>query len=465
MNFALYTLGCKLNQLEGEGIADSFRKAGFTLDSQGLVADGPGIIIINTCTVTSKADQKCRRLIRKALRENPDSCVIVTGCYAQLDPEEIAALEDEAGGSGFRRLFVTGGGGDAAGTAKSALLELPAYVREVLARSPDSALPEIVESWMTRARVGAAANGAFDFKPEEFAFHSRGYLKIQDGCNNSCGYCRVRLARGPSVSLLKESALAALRSSEAHGCAEMMITGVNITQYRHSGIDFAGLLEYLLEGTASIALRLSSLEPEAVDDRLSSVLAHPRVRPHFHLSVQSGSDHVLRAMGRVYISRTVEQAAALLRGVKDNPFLACDIIAGFPGESSADFDQTLALCTQTGFAWIHAFPYSKRPGTAASSLKNPVCERDITRRVEALTQLALQGRRNYAQYWLGRELSAVVEKAPCSAGQCRAVSENYLKLLVNDSGGLPSGSVIRCIPVSLCDGADGEKPDALAKEV
>jgi threonylcarbamoyladenosine tRNA methylthiotransferase MtaB len=469
MNFALYTLGCKLNQLEGEGIADSLRKEGHALASEGAAAD---IIIINTCTVTSKADQKCRRLIRKALRENPGSCVIVTGCYAQLDHAEIAALEDEAGG--IHRLFVAGGGEDSsavgtafAGTAKSALLELPAYVRETLAHAPDSALPEIVEAWMGRARAaakGPQALGAFNFKPEEFAFHSRGYLKIQDGCDHSCNYCRVRLARGPSVSLPKESALAALRSAEARGCAEMMITGVNITQYRHSGDGLAGLLPYLLEGTEAIALRLSSLEPEAIDERLAAVLAHPRIRPHFHLSVQSGSDSVLRAMGRAYTSRTVEQAVTLLRGVKENPFLACDIIAGFPGETAADFAQTLALCAQTGFAWIHAFPYSKRPGTAAFPLKNSVCERDITRRVEALTQLAVQGRRNYAQAWLGRELSAVVEN--CPAGQCRAVSENYLKLIVNGSGEPPPpGSVIRCTPVSLCDGADGENPDAVAATV
>ena len=472
MNFALYTLGCKLNQLEGEGIADAFRKAGFALAS-----GRPDIIIINTCTVTSKADQKCRRLIRKALRENPDSCVIVTGCYAQLDPAEIAALEDEAGGAGFHRLFVAGGGEAAgaafAGAAKSALLELPAYVRETLARSPDSALPEIMEAWINSAPRTKGSTRlcerSFDFKPEEYAFHSRGYLKIQDGCDHRCAYCRVRLARGPSHSLPQESALAALRSAEARGCAEMMITGVNITQYRQTGGDFDGglaaLLAYLLEGTDAIALRLSSLEPEAINEKLAAVLAHPRIRPHFHLSVQSGSDAVLRAMGRAYTARAVEQAAALLRAVKDNPFLACDIIAGYPGETAADFDQTLALCAQTRFAWIHAFPYSKRPGTAAFPLKNAVCERDITRRVESLTQLALQGRRSYAQSWLNRELSAVVEKGQCPAGQCRAVSENYLKLIVNDCGGLPPGSVIRCIPVSLCDGADGEKPDALAKEV
>jgi len=511
---ALYTLGCKLNQLESEALADSFRKAGFSLVLSGTIPSGPGIIIINTCTVTSKADQKSRRLIRKALRENPDSCVIVTGCYAQLDPAEIALFETEAaaGVSGRRRLFVVGGGqgnNDNAGSAKSALLELPNYLlKAAMAGAPDSELPgaiqeefftteytelhggikdyriktpcnsklsngqqysvvnssfldisEILERWMEQAR----GEGPFSFKPEEFSFHSRGYLKIQDGCNNGCNYCRVCLARGPSVSLPPETALAELRSFEARNCPELIITGVNITQYNHSGTDLAGLLERLVEGSAAIALRLSSLEPEGINDRLASVLAHPRIRPHFHLSVQSGSDTVLRRMGRVYQTQTVEQGAALLRSVKDNPFLACDIIAGFPGETSAEFDQTLALCAEIGFAWIHAFPYSKRPGTAAFSLKNPVCERDTTRRVEALTALALRNRREYAQTWLGRELSAVVEKGePDSEGRRRAVSENYLKLLVDCSDAYPPGSSLRCIPVSLCAGADGESPDAVA---
>jgi len=499
-SIAIYTLGCKLNQLESEAIAGSFRKAGFPLVPSGTIPAGPGIIIINTCTVTSKADQKSRRLIRKALRENPDSCVLVTGCFAQLDPAEIASLEAEtsaeiSGCRQCRRLFVLGGqGGGHAGITKSALLELPGYLQRELSgaiqeeeinhgvhgvpRSFDtitssssvklrvlrgkkffSDISRILEVWIKQAQGG----GPFSFKPEEFSFHSRGYLKIQDGCDNGCTYCRVCLARGPSVSLPPETALAELRSFEERGCAELMITGVNITQYRHSGLDLAGLLERLLEGSAVTALRLSSLEPEGITDRLASVLAHPRIRPHFHLSVQSGSDTVLRRMGRAYPAQTVEQGAAFLRSVKDNPFLACDIIAGFPGETETEFEQTLNLCEKIGFAWIHAFPYSKRSGTAAFSLKNPVCERDTTRRVETLTALALRGRRDYAQFWLGRELSAIVEKGePDPEGRRRAVAENYLKLLVNGADAYPPGSSLRCTPISLCPGADGETPDAVA---
>ncbi|MCL2763129.1 MAG: tRNA (N(6)-L-threonylcarbamoyladenosine(37)-C(2))-methylthiotransferase MtaB [Treponema sp.] len=456
LSYSLYTLGCKLNQLESEAIADAFGKAGFTLVSGSAVPTArPGLIIINTCTVTSKADQKARRLIRKALRENPEACVMVTGCYAALDPADITLLEQEAGGTGGRRLFIVGGG-DSSAAAKSALLDLPGYILDAM--HMHGSLPHIVESWMACAK----GDSPFGFKPETLTFHSRGYLKIQDGCDNSCAYCRVRLARGQSISLPKESALAQLRAFAERGCAELMITGVNITQYRDSGFGLAELLDYLLEQSTGIALRLASLEPEGIDDKLASVLANPRIRPHFHLSVQSGSDTVLRAMGRVYTAQTVEQGAALLRSVKDNPFLACDIIAGFPGETDADFARTAALCEQTGFAWIHAFPYSKRPGTAAFSLGNSVCERDVTQRVKTLTDLALRGRQAYTQAWLGRELSAIVEKGSPHTGRRRAVSENYLKLLIQCPDDLPPGSVIRCIPVSLCPAAGDDGPDALA---
>ena len=452
----MYTLGCKLNQLESEAIADSFRTAGFSLVPWGTTLEGQGILIINTCTVTSKADQKARRTIRKALRENPLSCVIVAGCYAQLDPGDIASLDDEFAAEGCttatrsRRLFVQGN--------KGALLKLPGYL---LGAAGD--LAGALESWL----CGERGDSPFDFRPGEFAFHSRGYLKIQDGCDGACTYCRVRLARGPSVSLDREAALTELLAYEARGCAELMITGVNISQYRHLDCGLAGLVEYLLEGSTTIALRLSSLEPEAVDERLASALAHPRVRPHFHLCVQSGSAAVLQKMGRVYDPRRAEEAAALLRSAKDNPFLACDIIAGFPGETDTDFAQTLALCEKIGCAWIHAFPFSARPGTEAVTFSGKVHEHDVTRRVEALTSLALRGRRDYAQTWLGRELSAVVEKGKTAQqGQCRAVSENYLKFIVNYSDDPPPpGSILRCIPISLCDGADGESPDAVAVRV
>jgi len=470
--FSIFTLGCKLNQLESEAIADSFKKAGFRLVPWDSCSSEPRLIIVNTCTVTSKADQKARRVIRKLLKDNPPSCVIVTGCYAQLDTEEIMSLDgfprifsrkgaEEQRRKGMnetgRRLFVLGGGEGAA--AKSALLGLPEYL---LGATSDEPLSFLLESWMQNIASNVNNDSLFSFKPDDFSFHSRGYLKIQDGCDNTCAYCRVRLARGRSVSLKKETVLERLRAFEAKSFAEVFITGVNISQYRDGNTDLAGLLNLLLANTSKIALRLSSLEPERIDERLASVLGHPRIRPHFHLSVQSASDAVLKSMGRIYDVYTVEKAIKLLRSVKDNPFLACDIIAGFPGETEDEFAKTLDFCERTRFAWIHAFPYSRRPGTAAFSFGDPVRDFDKTRRVEDLTALALRGKQEYAKAWLGKELSAVVEKAKPgpSQSQCRAVSENYLKLLVNCNGTAPPpGSIIRCTLVSVCEDVN---VDALA---
>jgi threonylcarbamoyladenosine tRNA methylthiotransferase MtaB len=469
---SVYTLGCKLNQLESEGLAGAFAAAGFALIPWGGAAD---LLVINTCTVTSRADQKARRVIRKALRDNPASCVIVTGCYAQLDPHEIAALDAEAGGAG--RLLVIKGG------VKSSLLDLPRYLRDN--QAPAGELRRFIGCWNEErqfsrqkpAVVNPTGAGSFDFQPGIFSFHTRGFLKIQDGCNNHCTYCRIRFARGPSVSSRAEQILAELLDLEARGYAEAVLTGVNISQYRDGGAgpaegrDLAGLLELLLAGSRSIALRLSSLEPEYLTERFAAVLAHPRIRPHFHLSVQSGSSDILKKMGRSYDPETVERGAALLRSIKDNPFLACDIITGFPGETEAEFEQTLNLCAKIRFAWIHVFPYSKRPGTAACSFREPVSERETAYRVEALLALARQDRRNYIQQWTGREVEALVEKRDTGRdGYCRAVSENYLKLLIQYGGteAPGPGTRLRCKvgAAVLSEHLDGEGPgyDAEAQE-
>ena len=422
-----------------------------------LAGPQPEIIIINTCTVSSKADQKSRRLIRKLLRDQGQSCVIVTGCYAQLDTNDIEQLADEHRHSPFPRLLVMGKGSCAA-ASKCPLLRLPSFLAQAIAEQPHKSLAEILANWMD----SASEDSPFNFKPQEFTFHSRAYLKIQDGCDNSCSFCRVRLARGPSISLDAGEALAQLLVLESQGCAEAMVTGVNITQYRHGSLDLAGLLAFLLAGSSSIALRLASLEPEGIDEKLAAVLADPRIRPHFHLSVQSGSPSILQAMGRAYDLPALIKAVMLLKSAKEHPFLACDIIAGFPGETEHDFAQSLAFCETHAFAWIHAFPYSRRPGTAALALGNHVSEGQVKQRVKALTKLALQNRRRYAESWLGRELTAVIVRS--SKQQLEAVADNYLKLVIKHTGTAPlPGSAIRCVLVELCEGGDGEKPDAIAE--
>jgi threonylcarbamoyladenosine tRNA methylthiotransferase MtaB len=433
-----------VNQLETEALAEAFKTAGFRLvpwESKEMA-----ILLINTCTVTSKAEQKARRLIRWALKNCPETAVVVTGCYAQMDPDGIAGLDPSA-----ERLFVL------AGDRKSALLDLPGF----LARETGEALPKVLSRWFAESSADPIRE-AFRFAPGDFSFHSRGFLKIQDGCDNRCAYCRVPFARGSSVSLEADRVLASLRELEARGCGEAVLTGVHIGQYRDGPLDFAGLLGYLLAETREIRLRLSSIDPESFTSALP--LSNPRIRPHFHLSVQSGSERVLERMGRRYTPDRVREAVRFARSVKADPFLACDIITGFPGETSNDFEATYQLCADLDFAWIHGFPYSPRPGTAAYSFNDRASEREAGLRADRLIALGTERRRRYVRRWIGRGVEAVAESAPAlPASQGAAISENYLKLLFIQSGAVPPkpGSLVRC---RLLDGTPSDAHfDAVAE--
>jgi len=454
LSILVQTLGCKLNQLESEALTDAFRQAGFvmcnSLTKISPTEKSPTIVVVNTCTVTSKADQKARRVIRKALRDYPDSVVLVTGCYAQLNKTEIIKLD-----TGHKRLFVI------KGMDKESILSLPLY----LSKQKDirSALEVLHENEITdNSGLNVKADGAFQFLPERFSSRTRSFLKIQDGCDKHCTYCRIRLARGPSISLDAEQALAHLRILEKN-YGEAVLTGVNICQYRDlSGAlnsasnNIGGLLEHLLSGTEKIALRLSSLAPESIDDDFSRILSNKRIRPHFHLSIQSGSRKILEKMGRSYDAQIIERAVNLLRNIKDDPFLACDIITGFPTETETDFNATYELCRKIGFSWIHVFPYSKRPGTPAWSFSGAVQEKEVSRRVRLLTDLAWQGRAAYVNRWLGREVEVLVEKGRCAKPLYCGISENYLKLLVQYKGDktpLP-GTVLRCKLIEVPDAGD-----------
>jgi threonylcarbamoyladenosine tRNA methylthiotransferase MtaB len=434
-SFLNLTLGCKLNQLESEAITDAFLRAGFEQSEKS-----PAVIVVNTCTVTSKADQKARRVIRKALRDYPKSKIIVTGCYAQLNGEDLQKLDDGK----KKRLFVI---------KKDSIIDLPDYYDK------NEQIDSLLEKFSQRAQP-KAAEGVFQFNPQVFSDHTRSFLKIQDGCDNHCTYCRIRLARGASISLDADEVLSRLRILEKSH-AEAVITGVNISQYRDKkAANLARLLEHLLTGTEKIALRLSSLAPEIIDEELIGVLAGKRIRPHFHLSIQSCSKKILEKMGRSYDGKTIEEAVSLLRRAKGDPFIACDIITGFPGETEAEFNETFEMCEKLDFAWIHVFPYSKRPGTAAFAFKEQVHESEVTRRVDLFTDLAEKGRADYAKRCFGKEFDVLVEKG--GRKTCRGTTENYLKTLIIYEGKPPApGTVLRC-KLEKANAENQEDYDAIA---
>jgi threonylcarbamoyladenosine tRNA methylthiotransferase MtaB len=452
---AFQTFGCKLNQLETESLADEFRRKGASIVA---LEDEAELYVLNTCTVTSKAEQKARRLIRSLLGEHPASFALVTGCYAQLESEALAALSEEG------RLLVV------KGEDKSSILGLADFLGEACGSPAE--MPELIRRWRRDGYVArdeyvavgagpAAPSSPFDFEPESFAFHSRPSLKIEDGCNNRCSYCRVCLARGKAVSLEAPEVLARLRRLEEAGAPEAVLAGVNLSHYESGGLNFSGLLRYLLDGTSRISLRLSSYEPDRVDPEFLEVFAEPRIRPHVHFAFQSGSDSVLARMGRAYRHDDVLASCEALRRARRDPFLACDLITGFPGETEEEFADTARLAEELGFAWIHAFPFSPRPGTRAFDMRPWVPERVSGERAAVLGELGRNGRAAYIERWLGAEVRAVLEKGPvgedeedsplhlpATSSLSRATSENYLKLLValpeGDSAKFHPGNEVRC---------------------
>lgn len=423
------TIGCKLNQMESEAAARSFADCGFDcrmggFNSASLVDPKTVLCVVNTCTVTAKAEQKCRRLIRLLLQKCPAAAVLVTGCYAQLEAKELSAMSD--------RIAVL------PGRDKDVLAVLPSFLCKTIPFASDAELAKQLRLLCTFPSNHILVKpAAFTLATDTFLRHSRPSLKIQDGCNCRCTYCRICLARGQSASLEPDEILKRVLQLENAGHREVVLTGVNLSQYcapKTKAFGIAHLLNYLLEHSASLSFRLSSLHPQSITDELCEVFKNDRVRPHFHLSVQSGSDRILFAMGRSYTVNDVTNALCRLRSAKKNPFIACDIIAGFPGETDEDFNATFDLCKNGAFSWVHAFPFSPRPGTKAFEMKNVVSPEIAKKRVRLLTDLAEAQKRTYIESCIGTKVKAVVEKY--RKGDVRAVTENFLHVRVEQKQGV-----------------------------
>lgn len=446
-NIRIDTLGCRLNQIESESVARYFLNNSFTVDMAGVTAQTPAddntyFCIVNTCAVTQKAEQKARRIIRLLLKKFPNAAILVTGCYAQISKEEIQNID--------KRICVLGG------QMKSRLELVPAILEEKLKTCWTSNSAIEFSKYLTEfvfnspiEKEGYPEN-SFKLSTSSFIAHSRASLKIQDGCNNACSYCAIHIARGHSVSLDVQTAIDRVKELEQAGQDEVVLTTVNIAQYRgkygEQYLNFSKLLRLLLQNSTKINFRISSLYPEIVDDEFCAVIADSRVRPHFHISVQSGSDNILKAMNRVYKADDVITACKKLRAVKNNPFIACDIITGFPGESQQDFAATMDLCNACNFAWVHAFPYSQRPGTPAATMKNKVPQSVSGERAKQLTEWAINQKNNYIQSYVGKELDLILETKKTSSTEknvYNGMTENFIHCEVETNKTIELNSTVR----------------------
>lgn len=428
------TLGCRLNQIESESVARIFSEKGYSVSMEALSASSAAdsdtlISIINTCTVTQKAEQKARRLIRLMLKKFPDAAIIVTGCYAQLAKEEIKTIDS--------RICVIGG------QIKSRIEKIPELLSETKNSSswnPVSFVEKINNTIISLPpqKPGFSEN-SFKLSATSFISHSRASLKIQDGCNNNCAFCAIHIARGHSVSLDVQTAIDRVRELEEKSHDEVVLTTVNIGQYKgaYKGdwCNFSELLLLLLTNTSRIRFRISSLYPDIVDEKFCRVISDDRVQPHFHISVQSGSDKVLALMNRPYNAQSIVKACTMLKKAKKNPFLACDIITGFPGETDDDFDQTMKLCNECGFAWVHAFPYSERPGTDAAVMKNKVAQSVSGERAKRLTEWAVSQKIKYVESFINTEHDAVLEtvRKPLALAAGNNKSSRFIYHAVTDN--------------------------------
>jgi threonylcarbamoyladenosine tRNA methylthiotransferase MtaB len=407
-----HTFGCKLNQYETEAIASALKGQGFSIVPADEEAEA---YIVNTCTVTARADHKARALIRGLARSRPDALLLVTGCSAQLEAASLASLAANI-------VIVPQ-------VEKSRLLDLPRILKD--ARGARSAAETGAE-----LRRGSAPD-PFALTVKEMSFHTRAFLKVQDGCDSWCSYCRVPPARGPSVSLGAAEVVRRASRLESDGYRELVITGVNISAWKDGSLRLPDLLRSILEGTEKARIRLSSLEPESLTTDLCRILSHDRVCPHFHIPVQSGSNAILEAMKRRYRIERVGEGISLLRSVKERPFVAADIIVGFPGETEQDFDATRRAVRALGFSALHTFPFSTRPGTAAAALRPMIPERIRYQRARELASIARGQSEAYAHSWIGEMVEVLFEKG--EGGLAHGISGNYLKVAVagapNDARG------------------------------
>ena len=342
MNIAICTLGCKVNQYETAAMERELTARGHTL----VPFEGPAdACIINTCTVTAVSDKKSRQMIRRARKQSPGAVVAVCGCYPQTHPEDVKGLDvDLIAGTGDRMKFLD-------------LLEQAAHEKEPVVN--------LDEALRRRTFEVLPAGG--------LSARTRAMLKVEDGCVNFCTYCIIPYARGPVRSLPLDAAVREVRRLREEGYRELVLTGIEISSW---GRDLpgkpglAGLIEAVCREAGDMRVRLGSLEPRTItEDFCRRTAALPNLCPHFHLSLQSGCDATLARMNRKYDTRRYKESADLLNGAFRRPAITTDLIAGFPGETEEEFAATLDFIRSCGFAEMHIFPYSIRPGTPAAEME------------------------------------------------------------------------------------------------
>ena len=401
MKIAFYTLGCKVNQYETQALEQLFVQRGHTPVSFEDEAD---VYIINTCTVTAVSDKKSRQIIRRARKTAPDAVIAVCGCYPQTHPEDMDALGvDLISGTGDRLGFVE-------------LTEQTFRERKPI---------NVLDDAMKRLDFEVLPAGGLEGR-------TRAMLKVEDGCVNFCSYCIIPYARGRIRSLPLNEAVEQTRDLVQQGYREIVLTGIEISSWGHDLRDGSSLID-LIEAVCAAApdcrIRLGSLEPRTITEEFCLRGAKlTNLCPHFHLSMQSGCDSVLKRMNRKYDTTRYLESVTLLRRYFHRPAITTDLIVGFPGETEEEFVQTLDFIQKCAFSAMHVFPYSKRPGTPAASMPGQVLNAVKEERAHRAAEIAGQMERDYLAQFVGQTIPVLFEEE--KDGLWRGHTPNYIPVAV-----------------------------------
>lgn len=394
---SFHTLGCKLNFSESSTLAREFERGGYKRVEPSEPTD---VAVINSCSVTEHADKKCRNIIRKIHRRNPNAIIAVTGCYAQLRPEAIAAIE------GVDIVLSNNDKGDL-------------YKRVVELK--DRGKAEVYSCSVENLTRFFAAYSSGD--------RTRSFLKVQDGCDYKCAYCTIHYARGSSRNIPIADIVAEAKEIAAAGQKEIVITGINTGDFgRTTGERFIDLL-HELDGVDGIErYRISSIEPNLITDEIIEFCAQsPKFVPHFHIPLQSGSTRILGLMRRRYTAERYRERIAKIRELMPDSFLGVDVIVGFPGEGEEEFMETYRLLEEVGASFLHIFPFSERPGTPAVDMPNKVQARISTERVSRLEELSAKLNRAFTERFIGTEREVLFESTNHD-GLMYGYTDNYLRV-------------------------------------
>ena len=415
MRVTFYTLGCKVNQNETGALAQLFEENGYTVVSNEEPAD---VYVVNSCTVTNFGDQKSRKWLRRAKRENPGAVTVLTGCYPQAFPEEAAEIKEAD--------VVTGSGN------RHAIL---ADVTRVL-NGEDERVVDI--------RPHRKGEKFEELPMDKFAEHTRAFVKVEDGCNRQCAYCVIPRARGPVRSRDEASILAELRQLAASGYREVVLSAISLPSYGlDTGTNLVELVEHCAQVEGIQRIRLGSLDPDMLTPEfITRLAAVEKLCPQFHLSLQSGCTATLRRMRRVYTAEQYAQVVDQLRAAYgERPVsFTTDCICGFPGETQADFEESCEFLKKIGFLKVHVFPYSRRSGTPAYDFPEQVHEREKQERSRVMNGIAEEVRREVLTAYVGTEDDVLLE-TPLSGTLFTGYTRLYIPVVVS-APGHESGQIV-----------------------